>query len=250
MFSDGEIASQIEAGFEPVWQGLRAVPTVTIDFGNGNLVRRTLRGNIATYVCTKAGQVVDILPGIYEPRVFAAKLEQLQLLAKHLSQSREINKELIEYHRRSVRALKLGLEPGIYKENKLDSRLLNLMKTKIESRTIAPFIIRERDQLPLKRLQVLMRNFISPQDDPVPPQFKSAHDQDNWNLLASDTQANETLRRRQIHEKLMGLVDLAPAQITKWLYKEVLHADLDDPYLGLGEKLFANYPFSEEDALN
>ena len=38
-----------------------------------------------------------------------------------------------------------------------------------------------------------------------------------------------------------------PAALTKWLYKEVLHADLDDPYLGLGPALFASYPFAKED---
>jgi hypothetical protein len=32
------------------------------------------------------------------------------------------------------------------------------------------------------------------------------------------------------------------------MYKEVLNADLDDPYLGLGRVLFANYPFAKEDA--
>ena len=31
------------------------------------------------------------------------------------------------------------------------------------------------------------------------------------------------------------------------LYKEVLRADLDDPLLGLGPVLTANYPFTEED---
>ena len=40
---------------------------------------------------------------------------------------------------------------------------------------------------------------------------------------------------------------VAPGGITKWLYREVLHADLDDPYLGLGDLLFANYPFAAED---
>jgi hypothetical protein len=35
--------------------------------------------------------------------------------------------------------------------------------------------------------------------------------------------------------------------VTKKLYKEVLHADLDDPYLGLGPTLFAGYPFAGED---
>jgi len=36
-----------------------------------------------------------------------------------------------------------------------------------------------------------------------------------------------------------------PADVTKQLYREVLHADIDDPYLGLGETLFKDYPFTE-----
>jgi hypothetical protein len=30
-------------------------------------------------------------------------------------------------------------------------------------------------------------------------------------------------------------------------YQDALKADLDDPYLGLGKTLFANYPVAEED---
>ena len=41
---------------------------------------------------------------------------------------------------------------------------------------------------------------------------------------------------------------MAPAKVLKPIYKEVLHADLDDPYLGLGTALFENYPFAAEDA--
>jgi hypothetical protein len=40
-----------------------------------------------------------------------------------------------------------------------------------------------------------------------------------------------------------------PDEVTRPIYRDVLHADLDDPYLGLGEALFANYPFAQEDAL-
>ena len=39
-----------------------------------------------------------------------------------------------------------------------------------------------------------------------------------------------------------------PEKMTRPIYKEVLHADLDDPYLGLGEVLFAKYLFAKEDA--
>ena len=39
-----------------------------------------------------------------------------------------------------------------------------------------------------------------------------------------------------------------PEQIKRWLYREVLHADLDDPYLGLGDALFGDGIFRETDA--
>ena len=58
---------------------------------------------------------------------------------------------------------------------------------------------------------------------------------------------NEIIRRRLTHRHLAteGLVQ--PDDMKKWLFKEVLKADLDDPFLGLGEILNANYPFADED---
>jgi hypothetical protein len=38
-----------------------------------------------------------------------------------------------------------------------------------------------------------------------------------------------------------------PEKVTRPLYRDVLHADLDDPYLGLGQALFGTYPFARED---
>ena len=47
-------------------------------------------------------------------------------------------------------------------------------------------------------------------------------------------------RRRQIHEHLASGVLIRPEQIKRWLYRDVLHADLDDPFLGLGGDFFAD----------
>jgi hypothetical protein len=76
--------------------------------------------------------------------------------------------------------------------------------------------------------------------------LNSPEDLANWKLLAEDTRINESARREQIHEMLAGKASVRPAQVMKWLYREVLHADLDDPYLGLGNVLFANYPFKDK----
>ena len=48
--------------------------------------------------------------------------------------------------------------------------------------------------------------------------------------------------------RVAGSGAVPPGQMTKWLYKSVLHSDLDDPHLGLGEFLFARYPFAKEES--
>jgi hypothetical protein len=64
--------------------------------------------------------------------------------------------------------------------------------------------------------------------------------------LAQDTSFNEVYRRFQIHEHLAQANWISPRSLTKWLYREVLNTDLDDPYLGMKDLLFANYPFADD----
>ena len=79
------------------------------------------------------------------------------------------------------------------------------------------------------------------------PTAISASELPHWEALAKDTEQNETIRRLAIHDYLKDRNPLRPDEIKKWVYREVLHADLDDPYLGLGKLLFDTYPFAEED---
>jgi hypothetical protein len=65
--------------------------------------------------------------------------------------------------------------------------------------------------------------------------------------LTLDTEVNESIRRRQVHQRLASAGRARPEDVKKWLYKDVLHADLDDPLLGLGEVLNRNYPFAHEE---
>ena len=80
MFSNETVASMIDKQFEPVWVSLRPVPRVTIDFGNGNVIYRTLHGNIATWICAADGTAIDVLPGIYEPETWTDSLMKLKVL--------------------------------------------------------------------------------------------------------------------------------------------------------------------------
>src|ERR1041385_1299529 len=52
------------------WQTVRPVPKVTIDFGDGRKVEKTLTGNSAHIVLDPEGRPADALPGLFSPSVF------------------------------------------------------------------------------------------------------------------------------------------------------------------------------------
>lgn len=173
---------------------VRPVPTVTIDFGNGKTIKRTLNGNIASYVCTTDGTIVDVLPGIYDPVTYVAKLAQIRNVASTLPDDvSDVPRAIKLYHQM----------PDQY-----HSGLVN-------------------DGLPSESLK-----------------RSSALSGDVFRNLLSDTLDNESRRRGLIHSRLAQGV-AKPNQLKRWLYKEVLHADLDDPYLGLDRQISGTYPFDD-----
>jgi hypothetical protein len=57
------------------WQSVRPVPRVTIDFGNGKKIERTLTGNSLHLVLDLDGRPMDALPGLFDPDTFCDLLE-------------------------------------------------------------------------------------------------------------------------------------------------------------------------------
>src|SRR5262249_3464288 len=114
LFSSAEVAKHINDTFEPAWETVRPVPTVTIDFGNGEKITRTLHGNIATYVCTADGKVLDILPGIYEPKVYTQRLMGIATLHQMTKSERpeRVTEVTRSYHNMRVDMLKAGGKRG------------------------------------------------------------------------------------------------------------------------------------------
>jgi len=248
LFSNDQIAQIISNNFEPAWQSVRPVPTVTIDFGNGHKIVRTLHGNVATYVCTAEGQVLDILPGVYEPKTYQQQLDQFVKLHRMITESgqRAQSFALQQYHEQQSRLLEAGRPRATIVEA---SRGASITGAELGVR----LVLRPESRLAARNAAVANKSTDgkSP-DESAKPRFDSAADLANWKLLAEDTRINESVRRGQIHQYLAKqLADHKPCQpddIKKWLYREVLHADLDDPYLGLGKVLFDDYPFAREDA--
>ena len=198
---------------------------------------------MATYACTAEGQVLDVLPGIYEPNTYVERLAELKDLHRYAWQGRFGRQVVLQegkvkdYHRQQAEALATGNSRGTF----------------VEVAGNPAAIIRVESSLKLvmqPALRMQARRAVALGEFPVKTTFAKVNSPDDlagWQALAHDTEVNETLRRRQIHEYLAELGAVPPEKITKWLYREVLHADLDDPYLGLGKVLFDNYPFRAED---
>ncbi len=75
LLSDPQIIQKINSEFVACWETVRPVPKVSIDFGNGKKIQRTLAGNTVLYICYPDGQVVDAFPGVYRPEDFTPLAE-------------------------------------------------------------------------------------------------------------------------------------------------------------------------------
>jgi hypothetical protein len=231
LFSKDSVAGFINASFEPTWVSVRPVPIVRIDFGDGNVMTRTLHGNILTSVCTSDGLILDSLPGIYTEDVYRDRLNQLRLLAQYAGKRPVKDRAAIvrAYHPNAAVALTKGEAPDQFAEK--ISATAYVSKLKVEN----PIEV------------VLVKGTATTPTPKKAEPGKASTDVAGWKELVEDTTLNESTRRRQIHEMLAKAGLVRPEKVLKPLYKDVLHADLDDPYLGLGKTLFASYPFEKED---
>jgi len=260
LFSNEQVVGFINNNFEPAWESVRPVPIVRIDFGNGTVVTRTLNGNIATSVCTRDGLVLDVLPGIYQPDAYLEQLDQFRLLARYANKAMKLGAPVA----------KAGAQPqaaSVEKPKTPEERRAEVIKSYHETQVkaladqgvaakfvvtagLSKAVIEDPIKLVLSvppdtRNAAPVPKHVTKKDDKTP--LEKPEDVAGWKTLAEDTQLNETVRRKLIHEMLAKEGLVKPEKLTKAIYKDVLHADLDDPYLGLGESLFASYPFAKED---
>jgi hypothetical protein len=77
LYSNKEISDYLRDNYVLHWQSVRPVPRVTIDFGDGRKLERTLTGNSAHYILTSSGEPLDVLPGLYAPLAFEQWLERM-----------------------------------------------------------------------------------------------------------------------------------------------------------------------------
>jgi len=74
IYPDPAVAAVMNESFVLHWASVCPVPKVTIDFGGGRVVIRTVTGNSAHLVLDQEGRVLDAIPGVYTPQAFIRAL--------------------------------------------------------------------------------------------------------------------------------------------------------------------------------
>ena len=81
LYSNTDIAKYLRENYILHWKSVRPAPRITIDFGDGRKIERTITGNSIHYILDSDGEIIDALPGLYSPLAFQ----------KYLTQANEIN---------------------------------------------------------------------------------------------------------------------------------------------------------------
>ena len=81
LYANRDVSAYLRDNFVLVWTSERPVPLITIDFGDGRKIERTITGNSAHYILNSDGVVVDALPGLYGAGAFLKQLRQSHALA-------------------------------------------------------------------------------------------------------------------------------------------------------------------------
>lgn len=102
LFKEPAFRSFVEKEAIPAWEMVRPVPHVTIDFGNGKQLVRTVRGNAVMYLVNPKGEVFDAFPGVYTKDDFlpAARESIAELATADAT-------KVAEFHRRRAQPIPL-----------------------------------------------------------------------------------------------------------------------------------------------
>jgi hypothetical protein len=76
LYPNAEISQYLHDNYILHWRSVRPAPRITIDFGDGRKIERTITGNSIHYILSEDGQIIDAIPGLYSPAAFLGYLKR------------------------------------------------------------------------------------------------------------------------------------------------------------------------------
>jgi hypothetical protein len=107
LYPNAEIAQFLRDRYILHWESVRQVPKVTVDFGDGRKLERTLTGNSIHYILDSSGRPIDAIPGLYGPNAFLRQLTEASNTFKEYTQRQGAVREsfLRDYHRQRLASI-------------------------------------------------------------------------------------------------------------------------------------------------
>lgn len=105
LYANPTIAGYLRSNYVLYWSSERAAPRITIDYGDGRKLERTITGNSIHYILDANGGPVDALPGLYGPGAFIRELVRDAALVKSLAGKSEEQRfaVLLAYHQQRIK---------------------------------------------------------------------------------------------------------------------------------------------------
>jgi hypothetical protein len=213
LYPDEKVSKFLRENFVLHWKSVRPVPKLTVDFGNGRKLERTITGNSAHYILNSDGAVIDVLPGLYSAEAFLGQLEKSKAFfdGNREKSGRDWVVANAAWHRESLKA---AVVPVVVQP--LGGNAKAIIK----------------DKLPAKRANALsVSKFFT--EDPVIALFEKKV-RNLEKSIAEDTARNENNLHRAIHGRLADADEhLAVDALNAWVYAELFETPDSDPWLGL-----------------
>ena len=256
LYANAEVSQYLRDHFVLHWKSVRPVPRVTIDFGDGRKLERTITGNSIHYILAADGSLIDALPGLYGPKAFLQGLNRAEEVGKQTAavEPEKRSALLAEYHRARIAALNAELEADLQKVSPGD-------KSNCSPITLASF--NPSTQLPstpiddatwlriadlhqeTSRLDAASRTLISAKnptaaeagraaltkafvENPLLRQIRNLE-----RSISEDTCRNEYLLHPQIHAWLSAGQVTDVDNFNRRVYAELFLTPDSDPWLGL-----------------
>ena len=275
LLSNVQVQAYLKENAVMAWESVGPVPQVTIDFGNGKTLKRTLGGNTVISVLLPDGRAVDALPGVYTPDDFLAQMRQTGDLLRGFGgavKAQERPNEIVAWHasraslaggfggRVAFTASKSGIESGMLRRLGAAPQQLTLQSGQGTPSSSAPAVTpvpnpfadafrrasanlvdvskqaAEPEEVRRRFLTDAERAGATPMPDAVELGRRA---------VEADSRVNVASVRPVVHlyfaSREQGRLPEARA-CRDDLYEQVLHLPVGDPYLGLANVLVPGTP--------
>lgn len=108
LYPNSDVNAVLRNNFVLHWKSERPAPTITVDFGDGRKIVRTITGNSVHYIIDADGRVIDAIPGLYGAQPFIRRLheaETIELALRQGDSEKERDAKLEDWHHAQIAAI-------------------------------------------------------------------------------------------------------------------------------------------------